>query len=554
MKTLFTIAISAATLLIGLGAGYLLFHGGGHGAQDASAHAGETLYTCSMHPEVLQNEPGKCPQCGMKLVPLKVGAGSAGESAGAKKPRKILHWVAPMDPTYIRDEPGKSPMGMDLVPVYESDVAGGPEVRIDPVTEQNMGIRTAVVRKGPLVHEVRAVGTVTYDERDVGVVTMKVGGYVERLHVNETGAIVHKGDPLFDMYAPDVVQAQDEYLKTKANLERATGDSRARWQSLLDQARLKLLRWDLGDDQIAELEERGQAEKTLTWRSPFDGVVVHKNAFEGSYFKPGETLYRIADLSTVWVYASIYEFEFPWVKVGQDARMELPYLRGSVSQGTVDYIYPYLDPKTRDRKVRIVFPNPGLELVPDMYATVRIDAHLGDDALLVPSEAVIDTGTRQIAFVALGGGKYAPRQVRVGVVAKDGYRHVLAGLAENERVVTSGQFLLDSESRLQEAIEKMMEARARKAGGVEGGGAEAGAPAFSAPKGLVAVVPPRCPVQGGQPDPDVYADLGGYRFFFCCDGCPERFLADPGPYVEKLRAMGMQIELETGKDASRDGR
>ena len=581
MRTPTIAVICAGALVLGLGAGWVLFHGGGSAATTASAtaaatgKAGETLYTCSMHPEVIRSEPGNCPQCGMKLVPLKVGGGSssAGAQSGGKKARKILHWAAPMDPTYIRDEPGKSPMGMDLVPVYEDDVSAGPEVRIDPVTEQNMGIRTAVVRRGALVHDVRAVGTVTYDESKLGVVTLKVGGTIERLLVDQTGAVVHKGDPLFEMYAPEVVQAQDEYLRTKANAESATGEAQARWQALLVQSRTKLLRWDLDEEQIADLEQRGHADKTLTWRSPFDGVVIHKNAVEGAYVKPGETLYRIADLSTVWVYASIYEFEFPWVKVGQEARVELPYSRGHAFHGVVDYVYPYLDPKTRDRKVRIVFENPGRDLVPDMYATVHIAAQLGDDALLVPSEAVIDTGLRQIAFVARGDGHFDPRAVRVGVVAKNGFRHVLAGLSEHERVVTSGQFLLDSESRLQEAIEKMMEARSREAAGENaagektggektGGevvlgatpGATPGEPAFSAPTGLVVVVPPRCPVEGGNPDPQIYADLDGHRFFFCCDACPERFLADPLPYIEKLRAMGMKLDLPNTKGAPHSGR
>jgi len=549
-------ALCAGALAVGLGAGWLLFHGGGaqHDASSSGAEAaGETWYTCSMHPDVLRKEPGPCPQCGMKLVPVKKaggGAGAAKAKPGAKKERKILHWVAPMDPTYVRDEPGKSPMGMDLVPVYEDEVAAGSEVRIDPVTEQNMGVRTAVVRKGPLVHEVRAVGNVTWDEGRIGVVTLKVGGYVEKLHVERTGTVVRKGDPLFDLYSPEAVQAQDEYLRTKANLESAADESRARWKSLLDQARTKLLRWDLDDAQIAELEQRGHAQKTLTWRSPLDGVVIHKNALEGAFFKPGETLYRIADLSVVGVQASIYEFEFPWVKAGQEARMELPYSRDRVFHGTVDYVYPYLDPRTRDRKVRLVFENPDLALLPDMYATVRIDAKLGDAALLVPAEAVIDTGTRQIAFVARGEGRFEPRDVKVGVVAKHGYRHVLAGLREDERVVTSGQFLLDSESRLQEAIEKMMDARSGASGGATGGTMDA--PAFRAPEGLVAVVPPRCPVEGGQPRPEVFADYRGHRFFFCCDSCPELFLADPGPYLEQLRAMGVKLDLPTEKDG--DGR
>lgn len=312
-----------------------------------------------------------------------------------------------------------------------------------------------------------------------------------------------------------------------------------------EQSRLKLLRWDLSPDQITALEERGTPAKVMTWRSPFDGVVVHKNVVEGAYFKPGEQRYRIASLDTVWVYASIYEFEFPWVEVGQTARMQLPYFPGETFQGTVEFIYPYLDPKTRDRKVRLIFENPGYELVPDMFSTVYIDARLADQATLVPSEAVLDTGVRHVVFVAAGKGKFDPRDVRVGIRSKDGLREVLSGLVPGERVVTSGQFLLDSESKIKEAIQKML---SRREGGEkpapvktpkDGPAAATDAkPRFTAPPGMIPIVAEACPVMGGKPVPEVYADYGRYRVFFCCTGCPDRFRADPEKYLEKLRRMG----------------
>jgi Cu(I)/Ag(I) efflux system membrane fusion protein/cobalt-zinc-cadmium efflux system membrane fusion protein len=409
-----------------------------------------------MHPEVLSPVPGDCPQCNMKLTPIDVG----GDAGGEPKERKILYWVAPMDPTYMSDKPGKSPMGMDLVPVYEDEVRGGPTVTIDPATEQNMGIRTALVTKGPLVREVRAVGNVDYDERRIGEVTLKVAGYIEKLIVDQAGVMVRKGDPLFTMYSPEVVQAQDEYLKTRANLAKATDESRGNWQSLLGQAQQKLERWDISEDQIRELEERETTSKVMTWRSPFDGIVTHKNALEGSFAKAGQPLYRIADISTVWVHVSIYEYEFPWVKVGQKARMELPYFPGEMFTGEVEYIYPWLDPKTRDRKVRLAFPNPDLTLVPDMYSTVYIQSKLAEHAVLVPGEAILDTGIRRVVIVARGNGKFDPRDVRVGVEGKGGVREVLEGLMPGERVVTSGQFLIDSESKIRASIQKMLDARA----------------------------------------------------------------------------------------------
>jgi Cu(I)/Ag(I) efflux system membrane fusion protein/cobalt-zinc-cadmium efflux system membrane fusion protein len=364
---------------------------------------------------------------------------------------------------------------------------------------------------------------------------------------------VAKGDPLFEMYSPEVVQAQDEYLRTRANLESSSGEDRARWKSLLEQARAKLRRWDVPDDEIQALEERGTSKKVLTWRSPLDGIVVHKNALEGSFFKPGQPLYRIADLRTVWVIVSIYEFEFPWVKVGQQARMELPYFPGETFTGKVDYIYPYLDPKTRDRKVRLTFENPGLELVPDMYATVHIDAALGKDAVLVPSEAVLDTGERHVVFVAKGKGTFDPRDVRVGVEARGNLLEVLSGLEPGETVVTSGQFLLDSESRIRASIQKMLAARKSK-DEMPGMKPDEREPeetpdGFDAPEGLIPIVPEVCPVMGGEPDPAVHADYRGYRFFFCCTGCPTRFLADPDKYIQKLRRMGYEIHLrDEGSD------
>ncbi|MHC4859986.1 MAG: efflux RND transporter periplasmic adaptor subunit [Planctomycetota bacterium] len=549
-----TLLIAGVALVVGLALGYVLFSGGGGTPETTATAAGgdETWYTCGMHPEVLSPTPGDCPQCMMKLTPLNVGDGGDDGGAAAGKDRKILYWVAPMDPSYISEKPGKSPMGMDLVPVYEDEVRGGPSVKIDPVTEQNMGIRTAAVTKGPLVREVRAVGNVDYDETKLGVVTLKIGGYVEKLHVDQTGVMVKKGDALFDMYAPEVVQAQDEYLRTKANYEKASGADKARWKGLYEQARMKLLRWDLSEEQIRELSERGHAKKVMTWRSPFDGIVTHKNAFEGAFFKPGSPLYRIADLSTVWVYVSIYEFEFPWVKVGQQARMELPYFRGQTFTGTVDFIYPYLDPKTRDRRVRLVFENPGLDLVPDMYATVYIESTLAEEAVLVPAEAVLDTGTRQVVFVAKGKGKFDPRDVRVGVESSGGHREVLNGLMPGEIVVTSGQFLLDSESKIKEAIQKMLEARSKKAQGErteeddDAGGKVK--PKFDAPDGLIPVVAEACPVMGNEPVPDVYADHDGYRVFFCCAGCPARFREEPEKYMEKLERMGALPERTEGAD------
>ncbi len=233
-------------------------------------------------------------------------------------------------------------------------------------------------------------------------------------------------------------------------------------RSLLESTRRRLLYWDITEKQIKDLEEKGIISKTMSLYSPVDGIVVSKMAEQGMHVKSGMDLYRIADLSTIWVYAHIYEYEVPWVKVGQTVEMELPYIPGEVFQGRVDYIYPYLDQKTRDVKIRLVFPNPGLDLKPEMYANVRIESRLGRAVTAVLGEAIIRSGKRNVAFVAKGGGKFEPRDVIVGAEGQDGYVEILAGLQSGEEVVTSAQFLLDSESRLKEAIQKMLETRTGK--------------------------------------------------------------------------------------------
>jgi Cu(I)/Ag(I) efflux system membrane fusion protein/cobalt-zinc-cadmium efflux system membrane fusion protein len=230
-------------------------------------------------------------------------------------------------------------------------------------------------------------------------------------------------------------------------------------RSLLESTRRRLLYWDISEGQIKDLEEKGTISKTVTLFAPANGIVIDKMAEEGMRVVPGMDLFRIADLSEVWVYAHIYEYEVPWVKVGQPVEMDLPYSPGRTYKGKVDYIYPYLDQKARDIKVRLVFQNPDLELKPQMYANVQLESRLGADVTAVPTEAVIRSGKRNIMFVAKGGGKFEPRDVVLGPEGQDGLVQILAGIQPGEEVVTSAQFLLDSESRLKEAIQKMLEAR-----------------------------------------------------------------------------------------------
>jgi Cu(I)/Ag(I) efflux system membrane fusion protein/cobalt-zinc-cadmium efflux system membrane fusion protein len=407
--------------------------------------------------------------------PAPARAAEDGLKAGMVDPqtgKKIKYWVAPMDPTYIRNEPGKSPMGMDLVPVYEEE---GEEkeptstIRIDPVTVQNMGIRTTPVMRKPITKTIRTFGNVTFDETSLVSVNTKFDGWIEGLYVDFVGEQVKRGQPLFDIYSPEVVTAQEEYLlalKQHRSLKDSAFDHvRASAERLLAASRKRLRYWDMSGSQIERLETTGQVRKAVTIFSPASGVIIKKNALEGQFVKAGENQYEIADLSTVWVDVDIYEYELPYVKKGMPARMELPYIPGERFNGEVLYVYPYLSRETRTVRLRLAFPNPELRLKPDMYANIRLEAELPGPDIVIPQEAVIDTGVRQVVFVSRGQGKFEPREVKLGVEVNGHQYQILKGLSEDEEIVISAQFMLDSESRLREAVQKMLE------GGMAAGGA-----------------------------------------------------------------------------------
>lgn len=425
----------------------------------------EQLYTCGMHPNVIQRGPGECPICHMKLTPLRAEGGGGDASASGPQERRVLYWRAPMDPSYISERPGKSPMGMDLVPVYadEREPATGRTITIDPVTIQNMGIRTATLGRGPLVKTIRTVGRVDYNEATLYFINTKFEGWIEKLHVDQTGVQIEQGQPLFEVYSPALYAAQEEFLAALRGVERLAGstlrEAREQARQLVDAARVRLRYYDVSDDQIEQLARTAELQKTLTIHSPARGIVTEKMVVEGMYLTPGMRLYTIADLAKVWVYVDIYEYQLPWVRIGQEARMALPYIPNREFVGHVTYVYPYLDKQTRVIKVRLEFENPTLALKPAMYANVTLRADLEREALLIPREAFIDSGTRQVAFLALPEGKFQPRAITIGVEAEDGLVEVVHGLDAGDRVVTSGQFLLDAESKLKEAIAKMLEPR-----------------------------------------------------------------------------------------------
>ncbi len=462
-------SILLSFLAIAISSGLLISCGSDN--HDSAKGEDGQLWTCGMHPEVILDEPGQCPKCGMNLVPLKIQETEAEqpEHTEAKKSdgeRKIKYWQAPMNPVEIYDKPGKSAMGMNLIPVYEDQVSSGSAVQIDPVTVQNMGVRTANVEKTDFNRSIRTIGKIDYNEEKIFIVSSKISGWIEKLYVNYTGKPVRRGQPLLEIYSPDLVTTQQEYLLALQN-KKLIGETqfasiREGAESLLNSTRQRLLYWDIPESAIKELEESGEVRKTLKLESPANGVVIHKNAIEGLHIKEGMSLYQIADLSTIWVYVSIYDNEVPWVRVGQSATMELSYSPEKVLEGKVDYIYPYLDERARDVKVRLEFPNPGLDLKPGMFANVWIKTPSIEDAIVVPSEAVIRSGQRNLVFVTRGNGRFEPREVRIGEESDNGKVRILSGLLENEEVVISAQFMLDSESRLQEAIQKMLQ---EKAGG-----------------------------------------------------------------------------------------
>lgn len=413
-------------------------------------------YTCGMHPMIITDEPGLCPICNMDLTPLKSAGSESSIPAGE---RKIKYWVAPMDPTFIRDEPGQSPMGMDLVPVYEDEAVTGSIISIDPVTSQNMGVRTTQVVKKDLSRTVRTVGLVAYEEPKQFSVNSKVDGWVERLYINETGQFVKKGSALLEIYSPELVSAQEEFLLARNNSQSlaqspfpsiADGANR-----LLESSRRRLKLWDISERQIKRLEESGEVAKTLTLYAPYDGIVSMKMVREGQFIKRGMELLMLSDISKIWIYADIYEYEMAWVKLGQKAKIMLPYIGSDPIESEVSYIYPFVEPKTRTIKARFDIDNPDFTLKPDMYVNVRLESEPVKDALAVPIEAVMNSGEKKLVFAALGDGRFEPRQIKVGMQDEEGYVQIIQGVLEGERVVTSAQFLFDSESRLREAIQKM---------------------------------------------------------------------------------------------------
>jgi multidrug efflux pump subunit AcrA (membrane-fusion protein) len=414
----------------------------------------------AMNPQHHYNRPGKAPD-GMDLVPQYAEENTSQNPRSADGERKIVYWYDPMHPAYTSDKPGVAPdCGMQLVPKYADEGMGqmAPDtVRITPEKQQLIGVTTARVERKELVRSVRTTGELTADETRLAHVHVKITGYIDKVYVDYVGQLVKKSQPLFTLYSPDLVATEQEYLIAKRGAKELGGSQFPEVaqgsESLLRSTRERLKLWDISDEQIKKLDETGEVERTLTFYSPVSGFVTDRKAFPQTAVTPDMDLYVISDLSSIWVNADVYEYEVPFVKRGQTAKMQLSYYPGKLYVGKITYIYPTVDPVSRTVKVRIDFPNPNFELKPHMFADVQLKINYGTQ-MVVPQEAVLDSGTKQYVFIALGDGMFAPRTIQIGAKVDDSVV-VLAGLNAGETIVTSGNFLIDSESRLKSAVSEM---------------------------------------------------------------------------------------------------
>jgi len=417
-------------------------------------------WTCPEHPNIVENEPGECPIDGLDLVPRSTAAGQASAE------RKLLFYRNPMDPTITSPVPAKDSMGMDYVPVYD-DPAGdeansGAMVRIDSAVVQNMNVRTEVVERRDLTKPIRTVGYLEYDQERMVTVTTKYSGWIEKVYVNYVGEKVRRGQPLFEIYSPELVQTEQELLSAldfARQLADAPEDARERAESLVNSARARLGYWDISLQQIEVLESTGEVFRTLKVAAPSGGLVMKRMAgLEGMAVQPGMEIFHIADLSSLWISVELFEDQIVWIREGTSALIDLSYFPGESFSGRVRFLEPELSEMTRTMRAKIQVPNPDGLLRKGMYGTVEFQPVIVQNAVAVPGQAVLRTGQRNVVVVALGEGRFEPREVTLGHEA-EGYVQILSGLEEGVEVVTSAQFLLDSESKLREAIQKMIAGR-----------------------------------------------------------------------------------------------
>ncbi len=368
---------------------------------------------------------------------------SSATVAVADEEKEILYWVAPMDANYRRDKPGKSPMGMELIPFYVGAEEGS-TVSISPTVVQNLGVRTSAAELTRLWRGIDTVGYVDYDESKVSHIHLRTEGWIEKLAIQSEGERVKKGDFLFDVYSPKLVNAQQELVTALS-----TGN-----EGLIRATKERLAALGISSSQIKKLQKTKKVKQRISIYAPQDGVVSDLPVREGMFVKPSQKVVTLGDLSSVWLLAEVFERQSQWVEVGQEAEVRLSYIPGKLWRGEVEYIYPSLDPKTRTLKVRLRFDNPGERLKPNMYANVKIFGGAKENTIVIPLEGLIRTGREERVIISLGMGKFEARQVTAGIESGN-YVEILKGVNEDDVVVTSGQFLIDSEASMRGSIVRM---------------------------------------------------------------------------------------------------
>lgn len=469
------------------------------------------LYICSMHPWIASEGESICPDCGMGLSKVhghqpgthlpfadmlyveagdpmsiyenpgkdRIAAGDLipikdspyyepmkseeaehdhGETSMASPDQQVQLWTCGMHPEVISDEPGLCPIcKMELTPLKAGSSKGGGMIEIDPLVTQNIGVVTEKAARRDLSRAIRTYGVVEVSEEEETVVSARVSGWVEKLHAGSVGISVRKGQTLMEIYSPELINAQEELLTARRISAEKSGNDTG--QRIIHEAALKKMEYlGVPDAEIDRILELGAVQKTVRVLSPVTGVVLSKYIDKGGYFNTGSNLLKIADLRKLWVIAQFYEYELPWVKTGESVQIQSPYDRELAAAGKIDFIYPYLNDKSRTAEVRILLANENLKFKPGMYLDVVYESAPLKHVISVSKEAVIRSGNRDLVFVALGEGKFEPREVHIGLET-DEYYQILHNLAENEKVVKSAQFLLDSEAKLQEAIQKRLARR-----------------------------------------------------------------------------------------------
>jgi Cu(I)/Ag(I) efflux system membrane fusion protein len=385
---------------------------------------------------------------------VQTPAGAAG-----KAEHRLLYYRNPMGLADTSPVPKKDPMGMDYIAVYEGEEKGDTEgaagqITISTEKIQKLGVRTEVASLRALDRTVRAAGRVEPDERRIHAIAPRFEGYIERLYVNVTGQPVSKGQPLFEVYSPELVSAQREYAIAAQGMEamkHADSEAQSAMRQLAESSLMRLRNWDISEAQVKALAKSGETKRTLTFRSPVSGIVTEKTAVQGMRFMPGEALYQVTDLSSVWIVADVFEQDIGLVKTGANARVTINAYPDKVFEGRVTYVYPRLSAATRTVPVRVELANPGYLLKPAMFAQVDLPVGGKAPVLAIPDSAVIDSGTRRIVLVQLDEGRFAPREVRLGA-RSSGYVEVLEGVAAGEQVVVAANFLIDAESNLRAVI------------------------------------------------------------------------------------------------------